>query len=343
MAKSDTFQTKQGSKVTIGTEVTMGTATLAAGETLEIPCTDYSFSEVGGHALDVAPFRAGLGGSTQSTNMIKARRHDRMFEVSLTFHASVQSIDRMCLALFGDGTTPNALIGSMPAATNYKHGVAGATGIVPVTIHFEDAAHVGSGTDFYFTSCMCTSFQLAGDIGSNGGMVTGTATFQTAYKPTQGALTFTGGSHVLLSAHQSFFNMHDLSSTTITPSGGSAEDLVLYSFDLNIARSVTRVGFDTAANEFHPAGYVVGGYEATGNLTCKRDGESLTAVTYADTAEPIFALDIDTTVFQIIAPTAVIDTTAISFDDDGWKQTIPFRCAYTGATTSTIVSIATTA
>ena len=338
MAKSTAFQTKQGSKVTIGTEVMMGTPTLAAGVTLEMPCTDYSFSEIGGHGLDIAPFRSGLGGSTQSTNMIKARRHDRMFEVSLTFHASVQAIDRICLALFGDGTTPNALLGSMPAATNYKHGVAS---IVPVTIHFEDAAHAGSGTDIYFTSCMCTSFQLAGDIGSDGGIVMGTATFQTAYKPTEGALTFTGGTHTLLSAHQSIFNMHDLSATTITPSGGSAEDLVLYGFDLNISRSVTRVGFDTASNSFQPAGYVVGGYEATGNLTCKRDGESLTAITVADTAEPIFALDLDTTVFQILAPTAVLDTSAISFDDDGWKQTIPFRCAYDGATSSTIVSIAT--
>ena len=44
MAKSATFQTKQNTNVVIGTEVTMGTATLAAGTTLEMPVTDYSFS-----------------------------------------------------------------------------------------------------------------------------------------------------------------------------------------------------------------------------------------------------------------------------------------------------------
>ena len=87
----------------------------------------------------------------------------------------------------------------------------------------------------------------------------------------------------------------------------------------------------------------MGGYEATGSLTCKRDGESLTATAIADTAEPVVALDLDTGVFQILAPTAILDTTAIGFDDDGWKQTIPFRCTYSGATSATIVSIATTA
>lgn len=341
MAKSAAFQTKAGSKVTLGTEVTMGTTCLAAGVTLELPCTDYSFSEIGagGLALDVAPFRTGLGGSTQSDDMVKARRHDRMFEVSLTFHATAQAIDRMCLALFGDGATPNALIGSMPTATNYKFGEAS---IVPVTLHFENAAHAGIGTDLTFRSCMCTNFTLSGDIGSNGGVVMGSATFVTGFKPVESVITFTGGTHTLLSAQITMFNMHDLTATTITPSGGSAEDLVLYNFELSIARSVNRIGFDQG-NEFRPHGYSVGGYEATGSLTCKRDGESLTATAVADTAEPVVGIDIDTSVFQILAPTALLDTNTISFDEDGWKDVIPFRCVYSGATSSTIVSIATTA
>ena len=46
-------------------------------------------------------------------------------------------------------------------------------------------------------------------------------------------------------------------------------------------------------------------------------------------------------VFQIDAPKCIIDNAGISLDDDGWKQTIPFRCVYSGATTSTIVSIKT--
>ena len=43
MALDTSFQTKQNTKVIIGTEVTMGTACLAAGTTIEMPVTDYSF------------------------------------------------------------------------------------------------------------------------------------------------------------------------------------------------------------------------------------------------------------------------------------------------------------
>ena len=343
MAKSTTFQTKTNSAVTIGTEVTMGTATLAAGVTLQMPVTDYSFSEIASHSLDVAPFRMG-GGSAQSDDMVRASRHNRMYEISMTFLASDKAIDRICLALFGDGTTPNILLGSMPAATTYTHGVAS---IVPVTLHFEDSdpdstTASGGGLDTHFISCMCTSFSLAGDIGSDGGMVMGTATFVTGYAPVLAALTFSGGTHTLNTSHVNFFNMHDLSKTEIN--SGSAEDLVLYSFELNIERSVSRIGFDTAGNGFRPHGYVVGGYEVTGSLTVKRDAELKDAITFADTADPVVSFDLDTTVFQITAAKAKLDTASINFDDDGWKTVIPFRCTYDGAATSNpVVTIGTAA
>ena len=341
MAKSTTFQTKTNSKVTIGTEVTMGTATLAAGVTLEMPVTDYSFAEIASHTLSVAPFRMG-GGSAQSDDMVRAQRHDRMYEISMTFMASDKAINRICLALFGDNDGANSLIGSMPAATTYAHGV---PSIVPVTIHFEDSdptSTATSGVDTHFISCMCTSFSLTGDIGSDGGMVMGTATFVTGYAPVSSVLTFSGGTHTTIAQHVNFFNMHDLSKTEIN--SGSAEDLVLYSFNLNIERSVSRVGFDTASNGFKPLGYAVGGYDVTGSLTVKRDAESESAITFADTAEPVVAIDLDTTVFQIQAPKAILDTASINFDDDGWKTVIPFRCTYDGANTSnTVVSINTAA
>ena len=70
MTKSATFQTKQNTSVVIGTEVTMGTATLAAGVTLEVPITDFSFSEIKKHSLSVAPPRVGSGAFTQSDDMV---------------------------------------------------------------------------------------------------------------------------------------------------------------------------------------------------------------------------------------------------------------------------------
>ena len=55
-------------------------------------------------------------------------------------------------------------------------------------------------------------------------------------------------------------------------------------------------------------------------------------------------LDIDTGVFQISAPKVFVDDSGISFDADGWKQTIPFRCTYdNAATTNPVVTIGTAA
>ena len=329
MALSTSFQTKQNTNVVIGTEVTMGTATVAAGTTIEMPVTDFSFDEIHKHSLSVAPPRTGSGAFTQSDDMVKWQQHDRMFDISMTFHGTAQAINRVCLALFGDGDGTNTLIGSMPSITDFRDDVAN---VVPVTLWFENSSHAGAATDLYFTSCICTGLTLSGDIASNGGVVMATATFQTAYAPTEGALTFTGGTHTLLTAQTTMFNMHDLTVETL-----NGEDLLLYSFELAIARPVTRIGFDNS-DDFKPMGYSLGGYEATGSLTCKRDAESTDAI---DTSTPVALALSAGDVYQIDAPKCVVDSSGISFDDDGWKQTIPFRCTYSGAITSTIVSIKT--
>jgi len=329
MALSTAFQTKQNANVVIGTEVTMGTATVAAGTTIEMPVTDYSFDEIHKHSLSVAPPRTGSGAFTQSDDMVKWQRHDRMFDISITFHSTAQSINRVCGALFGDSDGTNTLIGSMPSIVDFRDGQSNA---VPVTLWFENSAHAGAATDLYFTSCICTGLTLSGDIAANGGVVMATATFQTGYAPTEGALTFTGGTHTLLTAQTTMFNMHDLTVETL-----NEQDLLLYSFELTIARPVNRIGFDNGSN-FKPMGYSLGGYEVTGSLTCKRDAESTDAI---DTSTPVALALSAGDVYQIDAPKCVVDNSGISFDDDGWKQTIPFRCTYSGATSNTIVEIKT--
>lgn len=335
MAKSATFQVKNNTNVFIGTEATMGTAVIAGGLLTELPVTDYSFSEIaaGGQTLNVAPFRVG-GGLTQSNNMVKEQRHDRMYEISVTFMCTDAAVKRVLLNMYEDGASGNisALIGSMPSTLVFQNGQSNA---IPVSLVFRDLSH-DADNDIVFRSCMATSMTFSGDIGSNGGIVMCTAVFQTAYAPTANTdLTYSNGSNVTVSAQQTMFNMHDISASTATPSGGSAEDLLLFSFELNIARTVTRVGFDSSSS-FDPMGYALGGYEVTGSLNAKRDGESVSAIAEATS----FALDIDTGVYQILAPTCLIDSASISFDDDGFKQVIPFRAVYSGATSSTIVSFA---
>ena len=329
MAKSANFQTKQNTRVWILDEATMGTTSVAE-EYIEMPVTDFSFDEINKHSLSVAPPRTGAGAFTQSDDMVKWQKHDRMFDISISFHGTAQAINRICKALYGDGDGTNTLTGEMPSVVDFRHNVANA---IPVSIIFENAYHTGATNDSVFTSCICTGLTLSGDIGSNGGVVMGTATFQTGYNMTTQTSAISG-TETTLSSQTTMFNVHDLQTTTL-----AGEDLLLYSFELAIARPVNRIGFDSS-NGFRPSGYSVGGYEVTGSLTCKRDDKSLTSMGESATGS---ALVLDTTVFQISAPTCMVDTAAISFDDDGWKQTIPYRAVYTGATSSTIVTIDTTA
>jgi len=335
MAKSATFQVKNNTSVFIGTEATMGTAVVQGGLLTELPVTDYSFTEIGagGQTLNVAPFRVG-GGLTQSDNMVKEQRHDRMYEISVTFMCTDAAVKRVLLNMYEDGASGEIshLLGSMPTTLVYQNGVSNA---IPVSLVFRDLSH-DADNDIVFRSCMATSMTFSGDIGSNGGVVMCTAVFQTAYAPTANTdLAYNNGSNVNVSAQQTMFNMHDISASTATPSGGSAEDLLLFSFELNIARTVTRVGFD-ASSSFNPMGYALGGYEVTGSLNAKRDSESVSAIAEATS----FALDIDTGVYQVKAPTCLIDSASISFDEDGFKQVIPFRAVYSGATSSVIFQFA---
>ena len=79
MARSSAFQIKNDTHVYIGTEATMGTAAVAGAALTELPATDFSFTVLaaGGQTLSVAPSRVG-GGLTQSDDMVRAQRHDRM-------------------------------------------------------------------------------------------------------------------------------------------------------------------------------------------------------------------------------------------------------------------------
>jgi len=336
MAKSAKFQLKNNTNVYIGTEATMGTAAVVGAALTELPATDFSFSELGagGQTLSIAPFRVG-GGLTQSDDMVRAQRHDRMYEVSVTFMCTDAATKRVLLNLYEDGASGEIshLLGSMPTTMLFEDGASNA---IPVSLIFRDSAHDATN-DMVFRSCMVNSLTFSGDIGGNGGVVMCTAVFQTAYLPT-GNTGLSYSSITASSAQQTMFNMHDLTATTVTPSGGSAEDLLMYSFEINLARSVTRIGFDSSS-DFKPMGYAIGGYEVTGSLNVKRDAESISAIPEATA----FALDIDTSVYQIKAPTCQIDAASISFDDDGFKQVIPFRATYTGATTSKIFEFAGTA
>lgn len=330
MAKVVHVQSKAGTTVWIGTEVNTGTATASGGAWLQLPVTDYSFTELNQQTLDSAPFRVGQGvGMGQSDAMVKPKRHDRMHEISLTMHASAAALNRLGLHLFEDNGQPLVLTGALPAINRFKHGGGTPSGIVPVTILFDTASH--SDTDLWFMSCMCTNMTISGSIDGDGGSLMLSCTFITGYKPIEGSLT-ADASDAAVSDQVPVSNIHSFSTTTL---GGSGGDLVLHSFELSIARSAQRHGWQ--ASSFDPYAQAVGGFEVTGSLSCKRDGNSLAATAEGST----LALSLTDGTFAITCPAVYVDSPAIDFADNGWLQTIPFRAVHTGAATNAIVTIDT--
>ena len=173
MAIDNKFQTKSDVEVYIGTEITMGTATLAGGTWDKVPVVDYAIADKQA-PLGVAPQRANSFG--QQVSGAKHNRTEQMFEVSLTMHGTAGVIDRICGALFEDDDATNTLIGGSPATKTFDDGQSNS---VPVTLLFKNGG--SDGNDIHFKSAMCTSMELSYGIGTDGGALSCVATFVTGY------------------------------------------------------------------------------------------------------------------------------------------------------------------
>ncbi len=327
MTLSTTFQTKQDTFVTIATETTVGTIAANDATRINMPVTDYSFDNPFKHSLMEAPRRTGQTGATLSDQMVKWNKHDRMFEVSMTFMATADSLNRVCLNLFEDGVNELKVLGSMPTTVKLTDGESNA---LPVTITIENAHH--TGTDISFISCLCNSLSISGNINDNAGVYLCTATFVTAYIPTLTDKSYSGGTETTVADQTTYFNIHDLTTSTL-----DGEDVLVYGFDVTITKDVKRIGFDSGS-DFKPTGYAMGDISVTGNITVKRDGESVSAIDN----EAGMVLILDDGTFKIQGDKVFVGETGISMDDDGWKDTIPLVFTYDSANvTNALIEIHT--
>ena len=324
MAISPGFQTKNDVNVYIGTEVTMGTATVpATGTWHSVPVTDYSISDIQA-PLSVAPQRSNSFGQQESGAV-----HDRttqMFEISLTMQGTAGVLDRLCGAMYEDSDGINALLGSSPVTSTFQDGV---SNTVPVTILFENG---GAGAaDLQYVSCMMTGMELSYGVGSDGGALKATATFVTAYEPTETAIATPS---TITATEGVSFNFYDLTVHTL-----NSEDLLMHDFSLSISRPVNRVSWQSASN-YAPHGYSIGGYEVSGSLSCKRDAESQAVPTNTSSG---ITLALSDGTFQVDAPDCMVESVSTDLADEGWKQSFTFRCFYNDAAESNAIVTVTTA
>jgi len=321
MAISLNIQHKKQTKCFIGTEVTMGTATLLGGAWHQADLIDYSIAEKSA-PLEIAPPRSGV--YAQGESMAKHRRDQQIFEIELQMYATAGSLNRIAKALFEDSSNPLELLGSSPVTQEFDDGQ---SNTVPVTLLFDLGGH--SGNDIWFTSCLCNKMTITGGIG-DGGAWKLTASFTTAYEPTEGNLTPSSSTNLFGDP----FNFHDLTTHTV-----ASEDLLLSDFSLDISRSVGRVGYVTASN-YKPLAYTIGQYEVTGSFTCKRDSESVAIPTNTSTG---VAIDISDGTFEIDVPDAMISDVSTDTAEDGWKSTYNFRGLFNDTSLTNAVVVIHTA
>ena len=324
MAISTDFTTKNNVNVYIGTEVTLGIGCVTGGAWHTAPVTDYSIQDIKA-PLELAPQRANT--STQPESGAIHNRTQQLWEISLTMRGTAAVINRMCLALFGDGTSPNALLGNMPAQKTYVNGV---TNAVPVTILFENAAATAASIDQHYIGCMCTGMELAYAWGTDAGAMSCVATFVTGYLPVEVALVPASPTDM----NGTPFNIKNL---TALGQGFGGADLLVYVYSLSIQRAVQRAGWiDTT---YAPSGYSVGPYEVTGNLTCKRDTGSYSVATNTSTG---IALAITDGTLVISAPDVMIENLTTEIGDLDWKHVFAYRAFFNDAAmTNPIVTITT--
>ena len=200
------------------------------------------------------------------------------------------------------------------------------------------------------TGCVVSDMTLTGDLGSNGGNLSVSGNYYSGFaNPISTATvleqTF-DGTWVEPDAGV-FFNMGSLSTKQLEVDGAN-QDMILKSFNLNIANGVNRVGSNTNGDA---EAYAFPEYTVTGDITLKYDGEfSLSAAdnvvqSFLDGNTCTLALKFgDGTVssvseMNILAEVQFTGDPTQDISESGIFWTIPFECVQNSSTEALKISL----
>ena len=267
-------------------------------------------------------------------NEIHHREDTKLYTFDLTLKGTAHSILVATKTLFESGSSPAELDGEYAYPTTYKDGESCSTAI---TVLFENVGGSASNTNIHAKSCIATGMELAQSSGSNGGELTVVIHMASGYQPVYNTLTPTSPSTDTGTPK----NIFDISTSTITPSGGSAETVFTTDWSLSVARNIERIGFKDTT-DWEPFGLAMTGVmEVTGSLTVKRDSEfdSLQDSFHGGTLN---ALSLIETNFTLSIPKLIFMEPSTDKGGNILMSTMPFRAVGQIATpSSNIVSITT--
>ena len=200
------------------------------------------------------------------------------------------------------------------------------------------------------TGCVVSDMTLTGDLGSNGGNLSVSGNYYSGFAnpiSTGSCLEQTFDGTWVEPDAGVFFNMGSLSTKQLEVDGAN-QDMILKSFNLNIANGVNRVGSNTNGDA---EAYAFPEYTVTGDITLKYDGEfSLSAAdnvvqSFLDGNTCTLALKFgDGTVssvseMNILAEVQFTGDPTQDISESGIFWTIPFECVQNSSTEALKISL----
>tara|TARA_R100000808_G_C2148403_1_gene156548 strand:+ start:1994 stop:3076 length:1083 start_codon:yes stop_codon:yes gene_type:complete len=200
------------------------------------------------------------------------------------------------------------------------------------------------------TGCVVSDLSIAGDVSANGGNLTVSGNYFSGFAnpiSTGTCLEQTFDGTWVEPDAGVFFNVGSLSTKQLAVDGAD-QDMILKSFNLNIANGVNRVGMNTNGDA---EAYAFPEYTATGDITIKYDGEfSLSAAdnvlqSFLDGNTGTLALKFgDGTVssvseMNILAEVQYTGDPTQDISENGIFWTIPFECVQNSSTEALKISL----
>tara|TARA_R110002020_G_scaffold237137_1_gene449452 strand:+ start:11675 stop:12757 length:1083 start_codon:yes stop_codon:yes gene_type:complete len=200
------------------------------------------------------------------------------------------------------------------------------------------------------TGCVVSDMTLTGDLGANGGNLSMSGNYYSGFAnpiSTGTVLEQTFDGTWVEPDAGVFFNMGSLSTKQLEVDGAN-QDMILKSFNLNIANGVNRVGSNTNGDA---EAYAFPEYTVTGDITLKYDGEfSLSAAdnvvqSFLDGNTCTLALKFgDGTVsavteMNILAEVQFTGDPTQDISENGIFWTIPFECVQNSSTEALKISL----
>ena len=333
MAQATNYVPTQNIKVYIHPESNVGTHTGNAMDLLQ--SIAFSIPEASWAAEYSAPR---VGQFTTQANQSHHNQGTKMWTFDTTLRGTPKSILYATGAVFEQASSAATLAAAytFPTAT-YKDGAGSAT---TYCFTFEGAGDDGTNDDITLKGCVGTGFTISEDIGSEGGELVVTINWATAYAPTYGNSTISGGTPDADTPR----NIRDLHETNTKVNDGSDENLVIQSWELSVSRTIERIHYQNNTDaDYKPFGYaMVGGFEVTGSLNVikNQDTYDILAKQYGGTVA--ITIQNDTAGdLTLSLPLCVLNESSIDSGGAVLMETIPFTVVGANDASGNLISITT--